>query len=66
MATRKDYIAIADIIRQEYARFDNIGEDDSEGKQAITDIALNIANHFEAVNSWFNRTTFLMACEFEG
>ena len=65
MVTQKDYKAIAGIIRQEYTRFDNTGEDDSEGKQAVANIALNIANHFETANPWFNRTQFLMACEFE-
>lgn len=65
MAIQKDYKAIAGIIRQEYIRYDNTGEDDSEGKQSITDIALNIANYFEMANPWFNKTRFLMACEFE-
>ena len=65
MTPRKHYKAIAGIIKYEYIKYDNTGEDDAEGKQAITNIALNIANHFERANSWFNKTIFLMACEFE-
>lgn len=64
MAIQKDYKAIAEIIRQEYTRYDNTGEDDSEGRQAITNIALSIASYFEGANPWFNKTQFLMACEF--
>lgn len=64
MAIQRDYKAIASIIRQENTRFYNAGED-SEGKQVIVNIAMNVANYFEGANSWFNKTTFLMACEFE-
>lgn len=67
MAIQKDYKAIAAIIKQEYVRFDNdlSSENDYEGKQAVIDIALNIANYFERANPRFNKTQFLMACEFE-
>jgi len=65
MATQKDYKAIAEIIRREYTRFDNTGEDDTEGKQAIANITINIANYFAGANLWFNRNMFLIACEFE-
>lgn len=62
MAVQKDYKAIASIIRQEYMQLDNTGEG---ANQATTNIALNIANYFEGANPWFNKTRFLMACEFE-
>lgn len=62
MAIQKDYKAIAEIIRQEYIRFDNTGEDDSEGKQAITNIAFDIADYFASKNEWFNRNTFMDVC----
>jgi hypothetical protein len=45
--------------------------DSADGQQIIanqvtTNIALTIANYFEGANPWFNKTQFLMACEFEG
>ena len=65
MATQKDYKAIAGIIRQEYARFDNTGENDYEGQHAIRCVTVNIANYFASRNEWFNRNTFLDACGIE-
>jgi hypothetical protein len=63
MAIQKDYKAIAEIIRQEYTRFNRAIEMGEH--QTVTNIALNIANYFEGANPWFNKTQFLMACEFE-
>lgn len=62
MAIQKDYKAIAGIIRTEYTRYDNTGEDDSEGKQAIMNVAQNTAIYFASKNKWFNRDTFISEC----
>ncbi len=61
MATRKDYKAIASIIKQEWTRFDNV-EDSVNPKGAITTIAFNIAKYFDSKNEWFNRDTFIREC----
>jgi hypothetical protein len=62
MAIQKDYKAIAEIINHEYIRFDNTGENDFEGKHAITIIAYNMAGYFASKNKWFNRDTFINEC----
>jgi len=62
MAMRKDYKAIANIIQHEYTRYNNTGENDEEGKQAITNIAFNISNYFTQRDEWFNQDTFISAC----
>ena len=62
MAVQKDYKAIADIIRQEYTRYDNTGENDLEGKLAAAGIAANIAYYFAEKNKFFNQDTFISEC----
>ena len=62
MAVQKDYKAIAKIIKTEYTRFDNTGENDDEGKHAITSITFNMAEYFNSRSEWFNRDTFIRAC----
>lgn len=62
MATRKDYKAIAKIIKYEYIRFDNRGENDYEGKHAVICITQNICNYYAQIDEWFNRDTFLREC----
>ena len=62
MTIQKDYKAVASIIKQEYTRFDNTGEDDAEAKLAIKCIAMNMANYFVSDNKRFNRDVFLDAC----
>ena len=61
MAIQKDYKAIANIIRQEYTRFDDI-ENNIGAKGAITTIAFNITEYFASKNKWFNRDTFINEC----
>jgi len=62
MAIQKDYKAIADIIKCGYTSYDNTGEDDTEGKYAIANVAINIAYYFAQNNEWFNRDAFIKAC----
>ena len=62
MAIQKDYKAIASIIKCGYTSYDNTGEDDTEGKYAIANIAINIAEYFASKNKWFNRDTFIREC----
>lgn len=62
---KKDRKAIADIIKVEYTRFDNSGENDYEGQHATTCIAQNIANYISVNNSYFSRQKFLDDCGIE-
>lgn len=61
MFTRQHYRAIAEIIKKEYTRFDNICKDD-EGKLAIQSIARSLADYFVDNNPRFDRQKFLAAC----
>ena len=62
MLTKKDYVAIAEIIENEYNLFDDTGEDDTEGKHATRSIAGKLADYFEQDNSRFDRERFMKAC----
>lgn len=62
MVTRKDYKAIAEIIKQEYTRFDNTGEDDYEGHHTLLCVVAKLAHYFAANNPRFDREKFLQAC----
>lgn len=69
MATQKDYKAIAGIIKHEHARHCIDGLDtqiNTRGRLVVHRIALDIASYFASRNEWFNRSTFLDACEIEG
>lgn len=62
MLSKKDHVAIAEILREEYTRYDGTGENDAEGKDTVGCIAGNLADYFEWDNSKFNRQKFLTAC----
>ena len=62
---RKDRIAIAGIIKQEYVRFNNSGENDYEGQHATTCIAQNIADYIVANDPYFSKQKFLDDCGIE-
>lgn len=62
MVMKKDFKAIAGIIRSEYTRYDNTGENDYEGKHATTNIGLGLVEYFAGQNPKFNRQKFLDAC----
>lgn len=62
MLSRKDYKAIAEIIKQEFTAFDDTGEDDYEGKHATISISKRLADYFAAENPQFNRDRFMKAC----
>lgn len=65
MAARKDYKAIAGIIKYEYTKYDNTGEDDSEAKIAILRIVSDLVRYFETNNPRFNAQKFINACGIE-
>ena len=62
MLSRKDYKAIAEIIKYEYTRYDNTCEDDTEGKATTTSIAGLLSGYFTTDNPQFNKQKFLDAC----
>jgi hypothetical protein len=65
MLTKKDFKAIADIINYEYTRFDDTSEDDVDGKIAIKDVAIRLADYLTTQNPRFDRYKFLTACGVE-
>lgn len=62
MITKKDFKAVAEIIKREYTYFDDTGEDDVEGKQATSSIAFRLADYLATQNLRFDRQKFLDAC----
>lgn len=62
MLTKKNFKAIAEIIKTEYTAFDDTGEDDIEGKHATTSIAIRLADYFVTQNPRFDRHKFLNTC----
>ena len=54
--TKKDYIAVAAVVRQEY------GSASDEERGVIEDIAGQLARVFAADNGRFDRGRFLRAC----
>ena len=62
MVAKKDFKAIAEIIKTEFTAFDGTGEDDYEGKHATISIAGHLADYFITQNPRFDRQKFLNAC----
>ena len=62
MLSRKDYKAIAEIIKHEFTRYDDTGEDDSEGKLTTISIAGQLAGYFTRDNPRFILNRFMKAC----
>lgn len=62
---KKDRQAIAKIIKVEYTRFDNTGENDYEGQHAIMHVAQNIADYMAASDPYFSKQKFLDDCGIE-
>jgi len=57
-----EYKVIASIIKSEYTRYDNTGEDGFEGKNAVAKVAFGLADFFDSYSIWFNRDKFIKAC----
>ncbi len=62
MVTKKDFKAIAEIIKREFTAFDATGEDDTEGKHATASIGGYLADYFATLNPRFSRQKFFKAC----
>ena len=61
MLTKKDYKAIAEIIK--IYRPDESGNDYDNGRNhGVTDVAYSLANYFQQDNPRFNRQKFIEAC----
>ena len=62
MVTKKDFKTIAEIIEHEFTRYDNTGEDDTEGKSTTASIAGQLAGYFTTQDPYFDQQKFLNAC----
>ncbi|MCK5611635.1 hypothetical protein KAR91_57725 [Candidatus Pacearchaeota archaeon] len=62
MVTKKDFRAIAEIIKYEYTRYGDTGLDDSEGKLTAASIAGQLSGYFTEQNPKFDRQKFLNVC----
>jgi len=62
MLTKKDFKAVVEIMKSEYTRYDNTGEDDGEGKDTVGCIAGKLSDYFTTQNPRFDRERFMKAC----
>ena len=59
--TRKDYVAIAEAIREEWAAWEEAGPNSDTGKWACADVAVKLCEVFAADNPRFDEERFLEA-----
>ncbi len=60
--TKKEYVAIAEVIRDVRKDYGNSGSTDAGAREALDTLTSNLADVFKADNTAFDRDRFVRAC----